>query len=475
LLATLIPIVVIAVVVIIALFVVVGIFRSMYKVAEPDEALIISGFGIKGDSMTATGGPTGLGFISVTGGGKSVLPGLQTVRTLSLASRTAKLTSTCYTKQGITVKIVGVCMYKIGDTKDLIANAARRFLGQKPEVLDGNIQTVLDGHLRSIIGGLTVEEILQDREKLTGQTRSAADEDLAAMGLVINTLQIIDITDSSDYIANMALPHVAEIEKAARIAKASADQVATVAEQEANANKAAATRDSQVKQADYTAQIASAKATADAQGPLAAAKAQQAVMVEQTKMTGLEADRKTQELEVSVKRPADAEAYAITVKANANKAATIAEAEAAAQQTVLEADAKAKATVAIGQGDADAAQARGIGEAAAIAAKGKAEGEAISAKVLAEASGIKANNEAMATNKDAIIELKLAELMPDIVKQAASAYSNIKNLTMLDGAEGMNRGMSSIIGLASTVLPQIKDAYMAAKATALAGTPHTDK
>jgi len=435
-----------------ALFFIVGLLRSMYKVAEPNEALIISGFGAgkKGSDLD---------FKSVAGGGTFVIPGLQIVRKLSLEARTAKLVTSCVSKQGIGVSIEGVCMYKIGDSAQSIANAARRFLGQPDDLIDSNIQTVLDGHLRSIISNLTIEEILQNREKLTGETRSAADDELAQMGLVINSLQIISIKDSSNYVASMAAPHVAEVQKNARIAQAAAEQAATIAEQEAAAQKAAATRDSEVKQAAYLAEIESAKATAAQQGPLAAAKAQQAVMVEQTKMTELEANRKEQELQVSVRRPADAEAYAVTVKANAQKVATIAAAEANAQQTKLEAESRAAAARVLGEGEAEATKARGAGEAAAIEAKGLAEGKAIQARVLAEAEGIAASGKAFAENKESVIQKILAEHMPEIVKEAAQPFAAIKNFMVLDGAQGVNRTLTGIIGVGATLLPQIMQTF----------------
>lgn len=415
-----------------------ALFRASWRVAEPNEALVIAGFGVgkKG---------TDLGFRIVAGSGSLVLPGLQVVRRLSLEMREAKLVSSCVTHQGVPVSVQGVCMYKIGDDSASIANAARRFLGQKDEEIDASIQYILDGHLRSIIGGLTVEDLIRNRDALTLETRKAAESELGAMGLVINSLQIAKIDDPQNYIANLAVPHVAEVERAARTARAAADQAATVAEQEAAANKAEATKLSQVKQANFTAETNAAQASAAQQGPLADAVAKQQVVAEVTKLAQLAAERTEQDLKSQVTKPADAAAYATRVTADANRDAQIASAQASAQTVTLDAQARAGAARLIGEG-----------EAAAIEARGKAEGEAVRAKVLAEAEGIDARGKAFANNSDAIIQQTLAEQMPQIVKEAAAPFASIKDLIVLDGADGFQKFITSALAVGGTILPMIQ-------------------
>jgi uncharacterized membrane protein YqiK len=156
----------IIVAVVVAIVILALLFRAMWRVAEPNEALIISG-------MRQAGRADGLGFKIVTGHGTFVIPGIQTVRRLSLDLREAELSTDCVTQQGIPVKIRGVVIYKVGDDYASIANAARRFLDQQAQ-MDGRIQNVFAGHLRAIVGSLTVEDLIRDRDKLTSTARDAA-------------------------------------------------------------------------------------------------------------------------------------------------------------------------------------------------------------------------------------------------------------------------------------------------------------
>lgn len=418
---------------------VVLLFKAMWRVAEPNEALIISG-------IRQSSKDDHLGFKIVTGHGTMVLPGIQVVRRLSLDLREADLTIDCVTHQGIPVKIRGVVIYKVGDDYGSIASAARRFLDQQQQ-MDGRIQNVFAGHLRAIVGSLTVEDLIRDRDKLSDAARGASGDEMQKLGLVVDSLQIQEIDDPTGYIANLARPHTAEVQKSARIAQASADREATQAEQDSAALKAQAVRDSQIKQATYQADVDRAKAQTEQAGPLSSAIAQQQVVVEQTKMVELEADRKEKQLQVDVRKPADADAYAVKVRADANRDAAIAQAQAEARRVELEAEAKAGATRITGQAEADANKARGL-----------AEGEAIRAKGLAEAESTKAKAEALAQNQDAVIGMQLAERWPAIVEQAAKAFGNIQNMTVLDGSEGVTRSLGQIIGAGAFGLGFVRDA-----------------
>jgi uncharacterized membrane protein YqiK len=289
--------------------------------------------------------------------------------------------------------------------------------------------------------------LIRDRDKLSDAARGASGNEMSKLGLVVDSLQIQEIDDPTGYIENLARPHTAEVQKCARIAQASADKEATQAEADSAAQKAFAMRDSQIKQAAYQADIDKAKSEAQQAGPLAQAIALQQVMVEQTKMADLESSRKEKQLLIDVRKPADADAYAVKIKAEAERDATIALAQAEAQRVKLEAEAHAGATRVTGQAEADANKARGI-----------AEGEAIRAKGLAEADATKARAEALATNQDAVIGLRLAENWPEIVGQAAKAFSNIGNMTVLDGAEGVGKSLGQIIGAGAAGLGLVRDA-----------------
>src|SRR5919197_3833871 len=291
-----------AVVAVVVLFV---LFRLMWRVAEPNEALVISGLR---EHSTPKGAGESMGFRIVTGKGTLVLPGVQTVRRLSLDLREAQLAIDCVTHQGIPLGIQGVVIFKVGDDYASIANAARRFLDQQQQ-MDARVHNVFAGHLRAIVGNMTVEEMIRDREKLTSLTRESSGTEMEKLGLIVDSLQIQEIVDPTGYIANIALPHAAAVSREARIAQARADREATEAEQEAEALKAAARRASQIKQAGYQAEVDQAAARSHQAGPLAEATATQEVVVEETKVAELEAAREEQRLQASIRKPADAKAY----------------------------------------------------------------------------------------------------------------------------------------------------------------------
>src|ERR671933_512357 len=220
-----------------------------YRVAEPNEALIISGWrahhGPEGDAA-------GLGFKIVVGKGAWVVPGLQKVRRLSLDIHESELDLDCVTTQGIQVGVKAVVIYKIADDSQSIANAARRFLDQQ-EQMDVKVHNVFAGHLRSIVGTMTVEDMIRNRDALTKATRDSSATEMQRLGLTIDSLQIQEIEDSSGYIENLSMPEAARVAKEARVAQAAADREATEREQEADALKVAALSQSQIKQAQVAA------------------------------------------------------------------------------------------------------------------------------------------------------------------------------------------------------------------------------
>src|SRR3954447_13564880 len=249
----------------VALVVIVVLFKGMWRVAEPNEALIISG--LKKDNETA-GIHEGLGFKIAGGKGTLVMPGVQTVRRLSLDLRQADLAIDCVTHQGIPLGIKGGLIYKVGDDFASIATAGRRFLDQQQQ-MDQRVHNVFAGHLRAIVGNMTVEEMIRDREKLTSLTRESSGTEMEKLGLIVDSLQIQEIDDPTGYITNLGRPHAAAVERDARIAQAEADRAATEAEQIADALKAEARRDSSIKQSGYQAEIDQAAAAAKQSGPLA--------------------------------------------------------------------------------------------------------------------------------------------------------------------------------------------------------------
>ncbi len=431
------PVVVIAVVVLVALIVLVALFRAMWRVAEPNEALVISGLHHH-QPVDHTG--ESLGFKIITGRGTLVIPGVQVVRRLSLDLRESELEIACVTKQGIPVHIKGVVIYKIGDDFASIANAARRFLDQQDR-MDARIQNVFAGHLRAIVGSLTIEELIRERDRLTEATRGASGTEMEKLGLIVDSLQVQEIDDPTGYIENLARPFAAVVQRDARIAQAQADQEASTREAEAAALKASSQRDSKIKVAGYQAEVDRAAAEAKQAGPIADATARQKVVIEETKIAELDAQKTEQQLLATVRRPADAKAYEKETIATAQRNADIAAAEARARQIELQAQADATKTRVIGEAEASATRAKGL-----------AEGEAISAKGLAEAQAIKARADALAQNQEAVIGQQLAEQWPQIVEAAAKAFASVDQMIVLNGAQGVTEMLGKVMAQGATGL-----------------------
>jgi flotillin len=451
-------------------------FKLTWRVAEPNEAMIISG-------LSSRSGPQGvgesLGFRIVTGRGTITIPGVQTVRRLPLDLRESTLHIDCVTMQGIPVGVRGVVIFKVGDDYASIANAARRFLGQKQEQMNTSVQQLFAGHLRAIVGSMTVEEMIRDREKLSGLTRESSGTDMEKLGLIIDSLQIQEIEDPTGYIGNLGAPQAAAIARDARIAQAAADREATEREQEADALKAEARRHSEIKQAGFKAEIDQAAGRAAQAGPLSEATARQEVVVQETEVAKLEAEREEQRLQSTVRRPADAKAYEQTAPAEAEARRVRLSAEAEADKVRLEAAAEAESTKVTAVADADATRARGEAEAAAAQARGEADAAAMKAKGLAEAEAIDARADALAENQEAVIGQQLAEKWPEIVEAAAKPFGGIDQLIVLNGAEGLSQTLAQALGqgaaglkLARSVLGSTGDGQPAKPAAKEA--PETD-
>jgi uncharacterized membrane protein YqiK len=409
-------IVIVAAVVVVAIILFVVLFHSVWRVAEPNEALIVSGMG--------AGAGAEAPFRIVVGKGAVVLPGFQTVRRLPLGIREAQLQiGECVTSQGIPVGVQGVVLFKVGDDLASISNAARRFLDMSDDAINGQVHAVFEGHLRSIIGSLTVEEMINNRDRLRQETLDSSGDEMSRLGLVVDALQIREIVDPTGYIKNLAAPHAAEVQKQARIAQAKADQEATQREQEAAALMSEATKNSQIKQAGYAAEVQTEQAKAAQAGPLAEAQSRQQVVVQEAQVAKLEAEKREQQLQAEVVKPADAQAYATRRSAEAARDAAIAQAEADAKRVVLSGEASAKSTRLTGEADAAAIQARG----------------------LARAKATQAASEALARNQEAVIAQQLAEQMPALVANAAKAFDGVDNLTVLNGAQGISEILTQLL------------------------------
>jgi uncharacterized membrane protein YqiK len=321
--------------------------------------------------------------------------------------------------------------------------------------------------------------MIRDREKLTQLTRESSGTEMEKLGLIVDSLQVQEIEDPTGYIENLGRPHAAIVQSQARIAQAAADREATEREQEADALKAEARRASQVKQAGYQAEIDQAAAQAKQAGPLSDARSRQEVVVQETKVAELEAEREEQRLQATIRKPADAQAYQQTTLAKAERDARISGAEAKKAETELEAGANAqRVTVTAGaeaervrlaagaeaehvklEAAARAESVRAIGEAEAAAtqAKGLAEGEAVRAKGMAAAEAIKARADALAENQDAVIGQQLAEQWPAIVEAAAKPFGDVDQMILLNGAQGLSDVLAQALSQGVTGLQMARN------------------
>ncbi|MEU5377796.1 SPFH domain-containing protein [Streptomyces sp. NPDC005968] len=292
-----------------------------YRVPAPDEAMLISG------------GRRGLGgapFRVVTGHGKFVLPVLRKVRFLTLSMCEAEVTETCVTRQGIALNVRAVIAFKVGNDTESIINAGQRFLSDQDQmsVLTGRI---FAGHLRAIIGSMTVEEIVTERQKLAAEVLDTSKTEMAKIGLIVDSLQIQSIDDGdTGYIDAMSAPHKAAIQRQAQIAQAQANQTAAEAEQDAARKQAEYARQTAVVKAEYSAEVDRAQAHAAQAGPLAQAHAQQEVLAAQTELALRQAKLRQQQLVAEVVKPAEAEAERVRILAAAEAERMKIQAEAAA-------------------------------------------------------------------------------------------------------------------------------------------------
>ena len=292
-----------------------------YRVPAPDQAMLISG---------GKGGAGGTPFRVVIGHGAFVLPFVRKVRFLTLAMCEAEVAEACVTRQAIALNVRAVIAFKVGNDEESIVNAARRFLSDQDQmsVLTGRI---FAGHLRSIIGSMTVEEIVTERQKLAGEVLDGSKAEMATLGLTVDSLQIQSIDDMDlGYIKAMAAPHNAAIQREAKIAQAQADRASAEAAQLSQRQQAEYARQTAVIQAQYRAEIDTAQAEAAQAGPLAQAQAQREVIAAQTELAQRAAALRQQELVAEVVRPAEAEAERVRILALAEAEKMRIQAEAAA-------------------------------------------------------------------------------------------------------------------------------------------------
>ena len=457
------------VVFIIGLMVCVYIFK--YKTAGPDEALIVTGsyLGKKNVHTDESGNKIKI----IRGGGAFIFPVFQQSKPLSLLSSKLDVTTPeVYTEQGVPVMADGTAIIKIGGSISEIATAAEQFLGKDKSDRENEAREVLEGHLRSILGSMTVEEIYKNRDKFSQEVQRVASQDLAKMGLVIVSFTIKDVRDKNGYLESLGKPRIAQVKRDADIATAEADketrimraqaaQEAKKAELERATQIAEAEKENQLKVAEFRREQDIAKARADQAYELESARAKQEVteqemqvkIIERQKQIELEEReilRREKQYDSEVKKKADAERYAIEQRAVAEKTKQIAEADAEKYRVETQAQAQAERVRLDGIAKADAERAQGTAEAEIIRLRGLAEAEA--KEKIAEAFE--------QFGQAAILDM-VVKMLPEYAREVAAPLGNIDKITVVDTGGGANGGAGKVTAYATDLMSSLQETLKA--------------
>ncbi|MED1921090.1 flotillin family protein [Bacillus velezensis] len=466
------PIIIVIGIVFFLLIALIAVFITKYRTAGPDEALIVTGSYLGNKNVHIDEGGNRLKI--VRGGGTFVLPVFQQAEPLSLLSSKLDVsTPEVYTEQGVPVMADGTAIIKIGGSIGEIATAAEQFLGKSKDDREQEAREVLEGHLRSILGSMTVEEIYKNREKFSQEVQRVASQDLAKMGLVIVSFTIKDVRDKNGYLESLGKPRIAQVkrdadiataeaDKETRIKRAAADKDAKKSELERATEIAEAEKINQLKMAEYRREQDTAKANADQAYDLETAKARQQVteqemqikIIERQKQIELEEKeilRRERQYDSEVKKKADADRYSVEQAAEAAKAKQLAEADA--EQYSIEAMAKA---------EAERVRIDGLAKAEAEKARGETEAEVIRLKGLAEAEAKEKIAEAFEKYGQAAILDMIVKMLPEYAKQVSAPLSNIDKITVVDtGGSGENGGANKVTGYATNLMAGLQESLKA--------------
>lgn len=429
-----------------SIFILMLAFWARYKTVSPDQAMIITGSFLGGNNVLAE--ESGRSIKIVRGGGAFVMPIFQRSQFISLLSHKLDVsTPEVYTEQGVPIMADGVAIIKVGGSVDDVATAAEQFLGKPSEELRSEAQEVLEGHLRAILGSMTVEEVYRNRDKFAQEVLAVAAKDLKRMGLQIVSFTIKDVRDKHGYLEALGKPRIAAVKRDAEIAeaeamrdarveKARADEDSLKAELLRDTHVAEATKDKELKVASFKREQDQARAEADQAYHIQEARSQQTVVEEQMKVElvrkereidieAKEISRREKQYDAEVKKKADADRYAIEQAAEADKLRRMREAEAT--QYKIEAEARASA---------EQKRLAGLAEADAERAKGTAEADITRLRGLAEAEAKEKLAEAFRKFGDAAVLDIIAKMLPELAGKIAEPMRGIDKITVVDTGEG---------------------------------------
>ncbi|MFB6363534.1 SPFH domain-containing protein [Paenibacillus elgii] len=439
--ALLVPVIVVAVIVVLGLA-----FWARYKTVSPDEAMIVTGSFLGSKNVLTD--ESGRKIKIVRGGGSFILPVFQRAEFLSLLSHKLDVsTPEVYTEQGVPVLADGVAIIKIGGAVEDVATAAEQFMGKPTEALKGEAQEVLEGHLRAILGSMTVEEVYRNRDRFAQEVQGVAAKDLKKMGLQIVSFTIKDVRDKQGYLDALGKPRIAAVKRDAEIAEAEALRDARIqkarAEEEGqkaellrDTNIAEASKEKELKVAAFKKEQDMARAEADQAYHVQEARSKQSVVEEQMRVElvrkereiDLEAKeilRREKQYDAEVKKKADADRYAVVQAAEAEKAKQITQADA--MQYRIEAEARAQA---------EQKRLEGLAIADAERAKGTAEAEVIRLRGLAEAEAKQKLAEAFEKFGEAAVLDIIVKMLPELAGKVAEPIKSIDKLTVVDTGHG---------------------------------------
>ena len=449
--------------IVIVIFIFMAIWAGRYTKVGPNQVLIVSG-----RKHRIAGSDESVGFRIVKGGGTFVIPVVEKVDLLSLELLTIDVqTPEVYTSKGVPVRVDGVAQIKVKGDDISIRTSAEQFLSKGTDEIKNIAMQTLEGHLRAILGTMTVEDIYQNRDAFAAKVQEVAAGDMANMGLGIVSFTIRDIKDGQGYLEALGKPRIAQVKRDAQIAQAEADRdamirsaQATQAGQEAkfvaDTKIAEAQRDYQSNVAQYQAAVNQKKAEADLAydlqkfktGQLVKAEEVQVNIIEKQKQIELQQQeilRKQRELEANVQKPADAERYKVETLANARKFQLEAEAAGAAAASKATGFANADVAKATGIAEAEANKARGLAEAAIIEAQGKATASAMQQK----AESFKQYNEA------AVIEM-IVRVLPDVAGRISEPLSKMEKMVVINSGNGTSGGGASrVTGDITQIISQL--------------------
>ncbi len=449
--------IVLAVIAVVVILLLAGVLGSMYRRVSPNRALIVYGSG---------------GTTIITGGGKLVWPLFQSARELSLELMSFDVAPSqdLFTSQGVAVTVEAVAQIKVKSDPESIRTSAEQFLTKPQDEREALIRLVMEGHLRGIVGLLTVEQLVKEPEMVAGRVRQTVADDLSKMGLEVVSFTIKKVMDEKDYISNMGRPDVARIKREADIAQAEAerdtaikramatreaavaqaqaDQERVIAQTASETRQAEAQRDLEIKRAEYDAGIRRQRAVAEKAYDISSNQAQQQVVAEQIKIEqvnrqgqiqiqDLEIQRRERELQATVIKQAEAERSKIELMAAAQRERTIREATGQAEGVRLQ-----------GQAEAEIERVKGQAQADVVRAKGQAEADAM--QLRAEAY--------QQYNQAAMLD-KLLTALPEMARALSESLTNVDKITIVSTGDGRNGGVSNFTGEIAKMVAQVPELF----------------